>query len=62
MGAALVAACINSALAVYGRNLLWVHMIVHLLMIMVVPAFAVWAQPIRLLHSVASSRTRRVAK
>ena len=62
MGAALVAACINSALAVYGRNLLWVHMIVHLLMIMVVPAFAVWAQPIRLLHSVASSRARRIAK
>jgi putative copper resistance protein D len=37
-------------------------MIVHLLMIMVVPAFAVWAQPIRLLCSVADARMRRVAK
>lgn len=62
IGAALLAASINSALAVYGRNLLWVHMIVHLLMIMAVPAFAVWAQPIRLLCSVADARMKRVAK
>ena len=52
---ALAAACIlvlvvNGALAVYGHHLFWVHMIVHLLLIMVVPALMVWAQPIRLLH------------
>lgn len=33
LGVALAAACVNSALAVYSRELLWVHMIVHLLMI-----------------------------
>ena len=41
---------VNGALAVYGHHLFWVHMIVHLLLITVVPALLVWAQPIRLLH------------
>lgn len=50
IGAVFAAACVNSALAVFSRNLLWVHMIVHLLLITVVPALAVWAQPIRLVH------------
>ncbi len=59
IGAALAAACVNSALALYGRNLLWVHMIVHLLLITVVPALAVWAQPIRLLHGTAGPWLRR---
>jgi putative copper resistance protein D len=60
IGAALIAACVNSALAVYGRNLLWVHMIVHLVMITAVPALAVWAQPIRLLHDAGGTHMRRV--
>jgi putative membrane protein len=33
-------------------------MIVHLILIMVVPALAVWAQPIRLLHDAGGHRTR----
>ena len=37
---------VNGALAVYGHHLCWVH----LLLILVVPALLVWAQPIRLLH------------
>jgi putative membrane protein len=60
IGAALIAACVDSALAVYGRNLLWVHMIVHLVMITAVPALAVWAQPIRLLHDAGGTHMRRV--
>lgn len=42
---------INSPLAVYGANLFWAHMLVHLLMIMVVPVLVVAAQPIKLAHS-----------
>jgi putative copper resistance protein D len=59
-GALLTLACVSSALSVYGRNLLSVHMIVHLTLITVVPALAVWAQPIRLLYDVSNARTRRV--
>ena len=62
---ALVAATLmvlvsNSALAIYGRQLFWVHMVVHLLLIMVIPALAVWAQPVRLLRDVGSPRTAAV--
>lgn len=49
---------VNSALAVYGHQLFWVHMIGHLILIMVVPALAVWAQPIRLLHDAGGPRLR----
>ena len=48
--AAFLVLVVNGALAVYGHHLFWVHMIVHLLLITVVPALLVWAQPIRLLH------------
>lgn len=58
-GAVLTAACLDSALAVYGASLLWVHMIVHLLMITVIPALAVWAQPIRLLYDSGPTWARR---
>jgi putative membrane protein len=46
----------NSALAIYGSQLLSVHMVVHLLLIMVVPAFAVLAQPIRLMGDAGGAR------
>lgn len=49
---------LNSALARYSMVLFWVHMIVHLLMIMVAPAFLVAAQPIRLLHDGSGPRVR----
>jgi putative copper resistance protein D len=61
-GAVVGALSVNSALAVYGRHLMWVHMIVHLLMITVVPAFAVWAQPIRLLHDAGGPQIRRLLR
>lgn len=60
IGALLILACFSSALSVYGQHLLWVHMIVHLILITVVPALAVWAQPIRLLHDVSNARMRRL--
>jgi putative copper resistance protein D len=49
---------VNSALAVYSHQLFWVHMIVHLMLITVVPALLVWAQPIRLLHEAGGQATR----
>lgn len=58
--AALLIVTANSALAVYGHQLFWVHMITHLLLIMVVPALAVWAQPIRLLHDAGGPTARAV--
>ncbi len=48
--AGILVLVVNSALAVYSHHLFWVHMIVHLLLITVVPALLVWAEPIRLLH------------
>ncbi|WP_083893328.1 cytochrome c oxidase assembly protein [Nocardia veterana] len=48
---------VDSALASYSHALFAVHMVVHLLLIMVVPALLVWAQPIRLLHDAAGPAT-----
>lgn len=41
----------------YSHVLFSVHMVVHLLLIMVIPALLVWAQPIRLLHDTAGPGT-----
>jgi putative membrane protein len=49
---------VNSALAVYSHHLFWVHMIVHLVLITVVPALLVWAQPIRLLRDACGPKIR----
>ncbi|MCV7011736.1 cytochrome c oxidase assembly protein [Mycolicibacterium madagascariense] len=49
---------VNSALAVYSHHLFWVHMIVHLLLITVVPALLVWAQPIRLVRDASGEAVR----
>jgi putative copper resistance protein D len=54
----LATLAVNSALAVYGHQLFWVHMLVHLILIMIVPALAVWAQPIRLVHDAGGARAR----
>lgn len=48
--AVLLVLVVNGPLAVYSHHLFWVHMIVHLVLITVVPALLVWAQPIRLIH------------
>ncbi|MET0187763.1 MAG: cytochrome c oxidase assembly protein [Pseudonocardia sediminis] len=57
-GGAVVAlvAGLNSAMAVYGHVLFWVHMLQHLTLIMVVPVLLVWAQPIRLAGEAGASR------
>lgn len=47
---------LNSAMAVYGHALFWVHMIQHLTLIMVVPVLLVWARPIRLSSDAGGSR------
>ncbi|MGA4792053.1 cytochrome c oxidase assembly protein [Nocardia sp. AB354] len=57
---ALVVAAVDSALATYSRALFSVHMVVHLLLIMVIPALLVWAQPIRLLHEATEPGTATV--
>lgn len=56
--ALLLVLTVNSALAVYSHHLFWVHMIVHLALITVVPALLVWAQPIRLLHEAGGPAIR----
>lgn len=56
--ALLLVLSVNSALAVYSHHLFWMHMIVHLLLITVVPALMVWAQPIRLLHEAGGPTIR----
>lgn len=47
---------LNSAMAVYGHALFWVHMLQHLTLIMVVPVLLVWARPIRLASDAGGSR------
>ncbi len=53
----LVILAVDSALATYAHALFAVHMVVHLLLIMVIPALLVWAQPIRLLRATAGPFT-----
>ena len=47
---AVLALALNSSMAVYAHTLFWVHMLLHLALIMVAPVLLVWAQPIRLLR------------
>ena len=41
---------LNTSMAVYAHSLFWVHMLVHLILIMVAAVLLVWAQPIRLVR------------
>jgi putative copper resistance protein D len=59
-GAGALVIAVNSPVAAYGQELLWVHMVAHLLLIMVVPVLAVWARPITLLRDGCGPRGRRV--
>ncbi|WP_237421835.1 cytochrome c oxidase assembly protein [Gordonia sp. SID5947] len=45
---ALFVVSLNSGVASFAHHLFWMHMVVHLLMITVIPLFLVLAQPIRL--------------
>lgn len=49
-GVLVLLVSVHSSIEVYGRALLWVHMIQHLLLIMVVPVLLIWGQPIRLVR------------
>lgn len=59
-GLACLVVALSSPLSRYAHQLFTVHMVVHLLMITVVPALAVWGQPIRLMHVSGGPRTRAI--
>ncbi|GGF14817.1 hypothetical protein GCM10007298_08670 [Williamsia phyllosphaerae] len=44
----ILVVALNSGVAMYSHHLFWVHMLVHLMLIMVIPLLLVVAQPIRL--------------
>jgi cytochrome c oxidase assembly factor CtaG len=48
-GCILLWACIASAVGVYAMSLFWMHMVLHLLLIMVVPALLVLGHPVTVL-------------
>lgn len=56
----LLVVAVDGPVGVYADVLFWVHMAQHLLLIMVVPVLLLWAQPLRLLDSVAPTRLHRV--
>ena len=49
-GMVVLVVALNSSMAVYAHSLFWVHMLVHLILIMVAPVLLVWAQPVRLVR------------
>ncbi|MFI1920215.1 cytochrome c oxidase assembly protein [Nocardia sp. NPDC020380] len=58
LGLVCLVVTVDSALATYAHSLFAVHMVVHLMMIMVVPALLVGAQPMRLLYNASGPRGR----
>ena len=48
-GCALLWVCVASAIGAYAMSLFWMHMVLHLLLIMVVPAFLVLGHPLTVL-------------
>lgn len=59
---AVLLLALDSSMAVYAGALFWVHMLVHLLLIMVAPVLLVWAQPIRLLSEASGPRGHAVVE
>jgi cytochrome c oxidase assembly factor CtaG len=49
---------LSSGIAVYGRELFWLHMVLHLTLIMVVPALLVLGSPLGVAHRVGDARWR----
>lgn len=47
---------VSSGLAVYGRELFWLHMVLHLVLIMVVPAVLVLGHPFRVVQEAGGAR------
>jgi putative copper resistance protein D len=58
IGVALLVLANDSAIDVYGHGLFWMHMVQHLLLIMVVPAFLVLGHPLTLLRGAVAHPER----
>ncbi|HEX3780639.1 MAG TPA: cytochrome c oxidase assembly protein [Pseudonocardiaceae bacterium] len=58
-GLVVAAVTIQSSIDIYGRELFYLHMIEHLLLIMVVPGLVILGQPLRLLQEGADRLARR---
>lgn len=55
-GLVVLVLTLSSAVGVYAMDLMWVHMIEHLLLIMVVPTFLVLGHPLTVLRTAAETR------
>lgn len=55
-GVVLLWLSVSSGLAVYGRELFWLHMVLHLTLIMVVPALLVLGRPLRVVVQAGGER------
>ncbi|MGH3322234.1 MAG: cytochrome c oxidase assembly protein [Streptosporangiaceae bacterium] len=62
VGLAVVAVSLQSAIGVYDDTLFWIHMVQHLLLIMVAPAFLVSGKPVTLLLHASRNPVHRVTK
>lgn len=58
-GLLVIAIAVQSSIGAYDDVLFWVHMIQHLLLITVAPAFLVWGRPMTLLVRAVRPPTRR---
>ncbi len=61
-GVVLGLIAVNSSIEAYSRTLYWMHMIQHLMMIMVVPAFLILGRPLTLLARVGGQRVAGVLR
>jgi putative copper resistance protein D len=63
-GVVLMWVCVASAIGTYAMSVFWMHMVLHLLLIMVVPALLVLGHPLTVLleafHGPARERVQRV--
>lgn len=55
-GVVVLCLAVSSGLAVYGRALFWLHMVLHLVLIMVVPALLVLGHPLHVLQGAGGAR------
>jgi len=60
-GVVLMWVCVASAIGTYAMSLFWMHMVLHLMLIMVVPALLVLGHPLTVLAE-ARPRARRVLR
>ncbi len=60
-GVVLLVLTVGSAIDTYAMSLFWVHMVEHLMLIMVIPAFLVLGHPLTVLRASAATRGREAA-